>query len=567
MADEPPALSLWVMGVLGVLVGIIGGFGAVVFRMMIGFFHNLLFLGNFSLYYDASVHTPPGPWGPGVILVPVLGSIGVVFLVKTFAPEAKGHGVPEVMDAIYYNDGRIRPMVAVVKSLASALSIGSGGSVGREGPIIQIGAAFGSTLGQWVRMPACQRVNLIAAGAGAGIAATFNTPLGGVVFAMELMMTSIRARTILPVFIATATATYIGRVFLGMDPAFDIPALTEAPVQPINFYVLPILLGFGLVLGFVAALFVKSIYWTEDLFDRMPGNQYTRHMFGMLIVGVMIYLLMEKAGHYYVQGVGYATIGDILSGILSSPWFLILLVALKLLATALTLGSGASGGVFSPGLFIGAGLGGCLGAMMQSIDSNFPIEPSLFAVAGMAAMIGGTTGAVATGSVMIFEMTRDLHAVLPVLITVAVCTAVRKRLCPASIYTMKLLRRGKAVPEGMASAMPRAETAEILMEREFKSVGPHEEASGQLEVVLEGDRISGVRGEILGTREGELERRFVCLPKTATVVDVMASLHRADARVVMVMREGTDGLAVNLVGVLTLERVMASMGGIAHLYQ
>lgn len=565
MADEPRALNLWVMGVLGVLVGIIGGFGAVVFRMMIAFFHNLLFLGTWSLEYNANIHTPPGPWGPWVILVPVLGSIGVVFLVKTFAPEAKGHGVPEVMDAIYYNDGRIRPLVAVVKSLASALSIGSGGSVGREGPIIQIGAAFGSTLGQVIRMPAAQRVNLIAAGAGAGIAATFNTPLGGVVFAMELMMTSIRAKTILPVFIATATATYIGRVFLGMNPAFDIPALTEAPAAPIDIWVLPILLGFGLVLGLMAALFVKSIYWTEDLFDRMPGNQYTRHMFGMLIVGVMIYLLLEKAGHYYVQGVGYATIGDVLSGVLSSPWFLILLVALKLLATALTLGSGASGGVFSPGLFIGAGLGGCLGSVIHSIDPNFPIEPSLFAVAGMAAMIGGTTGAVATGSVMIFEMTRDLHAVLPVLITVAVCTAVRKRLSPASIYTMKLLRRGKAVPEGMASAMPRAETAGMLMEKEFRLVGVEDGRGSGLEVVTEGDRVRGIRGGLFG--DGEMEGEFTIVEETSTVVDVMAAYHSSETKVALVMRAGSGGSAGDVVGILTSDRVVESMGGIAHLYQ
>ncbi|MEM7144704.1 MAG: chloride channel protein [Verrucomicrobiota bacterium] len=565
MADEPRALNLWVMGVLGVLVGIIGGFGAVVFRMMIAFFHNLLFLGTWSLEYNANIHTPPGPWGPWVILVPVLGSIGVVFLVKTFAPEAKGHGVPEVMDAIYYNDGRIRPLVAVVKSLASALSIGSGGSVGREGPIIQIGAAFGSTLGQVIRMPAAQRVNLIAAGAGAGIAATFNTPLGGVVFAMELMMTSIRAKTILPVFIATATATYIGRVFLGMNPAFDIPALTEAPAAPIDIWVLPILLGCGLVLGLMAALFVKSIYWTEDLFDRMPGNQYTRHMFGMLIVGVMIYLLLEKAGHYYVQGVGYATIGDVLSGVLSSPWFLILLVALKLLATALTLGSGASGGVFSPGLFIGAGLGGCLGSVIHSIDPNFPIEPSLFAVAGMAAMIGGTTGAVATGSVMIFEMTRDLHAVLPVLITVAVCTAVRKRLSPASIYTMKLLRRGKAVPEGMASAMPRAETAGMLMEKEFRLVGVEDGRGSGLEVVTEGDRVRGIRGGLFG--DGEMEGEFTIVEETSTVVDVMAAYHSSETKVALVMRAGSGGSAGDVVGILTSDRVVESMGGIAHLYQ
>ena len=213
--SEPGPVPWWLMVLCALAVGVIAGLGAVVFRGMIGGFHNLLFLGRWSFAYDANVHTLASPWGAGIILVPVLGAIGVAFLVKTFAPEAKGHGVPEVMEAIYYKDGRIRPIVALVKSVASALSIGSGGSVGREGPIIQIGAAFGSTLGQLISMPARQRVILIAAGAGGGIAATFNTPIGGIAFAMELMMTSAGAQSLLMVALSCATATYIGRLFLG----------------------------------------------------------------------------------------------------------------------------------------------------------------------------------------------------------------------------------------------------------------------------------------------------------------------------------------------------------------
>jgi len=176
------------LSLLSVLVGVVVGVGAVVFRGLIAFFHNLLFLGKLSTVYDANTHTPASPWGPLVILVPVLGALGVAWLVKNFAPEAKGHGVPEVMDAIYYDRGIIRPVVAFVKSVASALSIGSGGAIGREGPIIQIGSSFGSTMGQALKMPVWQRVTLIAAGAAGGIAATFNTPIGGVLFAVEIML-------------------------------------------------------------------------------------------------------------------------------------------------------------------------------------------------------------------------------------------------------------------------------------------------------------------------------------------------------------------------------------------
>ena len=217
---------------LALVVGIVGGLGAVVFRGLIAFVHNLLFLGTLSFVYDSSLFTPASPWGALVVLVPVVGAIGVTFIVTNFAPEAKGHGVPEVMDAIYYNRGVIRPIVAVAKSLASALSIGSGAAVGREGPIIQIGSAFGSTLGQVIRMSMGQRIILVAAGAGAGIAATFNTPIGGVLFATELMMPEISVNTFLPVAIATGTATFIGRLFFGDRPAFDVPAnLATLPTE------------------------------------------------------------------------------------------------------------------------------------------------------------------------------------------------------------------------------------------------------------------------------------------------------------------------------------------------
>jgi chloride channel protein, CIC family len=213
------------LSLLALVVGIVTGFGAVGFRDLIGLIHNLLFLGQTAFRYDANLFTPASPWGPFVILVPVIGAVGVTFLVTKFAPEAKGHGVPEVMDAIYYKGGIIRPVVAVVKSLASALAIGSGAAVGREGPIIQIGSALGSTLGQIVHMPAGQRITLVAAGAGAGIAATFNTPIGGVMFAIELMMSEVSVRTFLPVAISTGAATFIERFFLGQQPAFAVPPL------------------------------------------------------------------------------------------------------------------------------------------------------------------------------------------------------------------------------------------------------------------------------------------------------------------------------------------------------
>ena len=235
-----------------VVIGVVGALGAVVFRGLIALFHNLLFLGQWSFLYDANTHTPPSPWGPFVILVPVLGAACVAFLVSNFAPEAKGHGVPEVMDAIYYNKGVVRPVVALIKSLASALSIGSGGSVGREGPIIQIGSSFGSTLGQILRVPTWQTITMIAAGAGAGIAATFNTPIGGVLFAVEIMLHEVSARTLVPVTIATVTSSYIGRLVFGDDPSFVIPPLEVTAHRATDLLVLVFYPGLGVLMGLVS---------------------------------------------------------------------------------------------------------------------------------------------------------------------------------------------------------------------------------------------------------------------------------------------------------------------------
>ncbi len=311
--QENRSLNLAALSVLAFVVGIVAGFGAVIFRALIAFIHNLFFLGELGLAYDTSVFTPLSPWGALVILVPVIGAIGVTYLVNNFAPEARGHGVPEVMDAIYYNSGRIRPVVAAVKSLASAIAIGTGAAVGREGPIIQIGAAMGSTLGQIIRMTPGQRITLVAAGAGAGIAATFNTPIGGVLFAIELMMPEVSVATFLPTAIATGTATFIGRLFFGSQPAFFVPNITPLTTDATTALLLVLYAVLGIIIGLAATAFIRGLILAEDLFERI-GNHYVRHMVGMLLVGVLIYAFAVGYGHYFVEGVGYATIQAILLG-------------------------------------------------------------------------------------------------------------------------------------------------------------------------------------------------------------------------------------------------------------
>ena len=444
------ALELLDLAWKACLVGVIAGLGAVGFRALIGLFHNLAFFGHASFHYDANVHTPPSPLGALIIVVPVAGSLIVAFLVQRFAPEAKGHGVPEVMDAIYYRGGRIRPVVALVKAVASSVSIATGGSVGREGPIAQIGSAFGSTLAQWLRLPAWQTTTLIAAGAGGGIAATFNTPIGGVLFAVELLLVEVNARTLFVVSLAVAAATLVGRAVFGAQPSFVVDPAANAHLL-VGAGAFALLLVFGVLLGLCAALYARSIYWVEDLFERVPGGYYARHALGMLIVGIVLYAFLRATGHYYVEGVGYATLQDVLDGVLTHPSLLLLLFAAKLLTTSVTIGSGASGGVFSPALFLGVCAGGAFAGLAGHLFPSLGLRPIVFAVAGMAGVAGAAMGAALTAVTMLFEMTRSYEIVLPMLVTVAAAYVSRRIVMRESIYTFKLTRRARHVPQALVT--------------------------------------------------------------------------------------------------------------------
>jgi chloride channel protein, CIC family len=460
-AWTPGSLGLWV---LSILVGAGAGLGAVVFRRLIGIFHNLLFLGKLSYIYDANVHTPPSPWGPFVILVPVAGALGVALLVKNFAPEVKGAGVPEVMSAIYHHKGVIRPRVTVVKALASSLSIGSGGSIGREGPILQIGASIGSTIGQRLRLPVWQRVTLIAAGAGGGIAATFNTPIGGILFAIEIVLHEFSARTLVPLVTATAVATYIGRLFFGAHPSFFVPVLETAHFELDAPWLLIAYASLGVVTGIVSAVFIHSIYATEHVFETyVRGGYYAQHTLGMLLVGCLLFAFQSGFGHYYVEGVGYATIEDLLTAPRLPLYLIILLFAGKLATTALTLGSGASGGVFSPSLFLGATGGAIYGIALNWWFPSLAISPPAFALAGMAGVVGGATGAAMAAVVMVFEMTLDYNMIIPLALTVAISYAVRKSIIRDSVYTRKLTLRGERVPEALRADLAFALRAADVM--------------------------------------------------------------------------------------------------------
>jgi chloride channel protein, CIC family len=566
-----------ILWMLSLLVGIVAGLGAVAFRALIGVFHNLFFLGRLSAAYDANTHTPAGPWGSFLILVPVVGAFGVVFLVKNFAPEAKGHGVPEVIDAVFYHKGVIRPVVSVVKALASALSIGSGGSVGREGPIIQIGSSFGSTMGQLLRLPTWQCVTLIAAGAGGGIAATFNTPVGGVLFAVEIVMHEVSARTLVPVVTATATATYVGQLFFGPHPSFSIPALETTYFQLTDPKVLVAYAVLGATAGIVSALFIRSIYGFEHFFEnRVKGGYYVQHAAGMVTVGFMLYIFMSRFGHYYVEGVGYATIQDVLASVQFPVYFLILLFAAKLVATSLTLGSGASGGVFSPALFLGATTGGMYGAVLHRLFPALDISAPAFAVAGMAGVVGGATGAAMAAIVMIFEMTRDYTVIIPMTLTVAISYGVRRSVMRDSIYTRKLVLRGDPVPESLRADLQFTRRVASIMNSQLgilpAAARIQDLPSNGNEAFVVIDSSGAVRGAI--TREnltalgranptaiiGDIvQRNYVAVSADSSVWDVVAAMRSTDSAFALVASHKGDLSAGSVQGIITRKDIMEAL--------
>ena len=567
---------------LAVFVGVAAGVVSALFRWLIGLFHNLFFLGEPSILYNANAHTPPSPWGPAIIAVPVLGGLAVVWLTRRFAPEAKGHGVPEVIDAVYYNKGVIRPIVVLIKALASALCIGSGGSVGREGPIIQMGSAFGSSVGQWLRIPAWQRVTLIASGAGGGIAATFNTPIGGILFAAEIILHEISVRTLVPVALATATATYVGRWFFGATPSFTIPALEQLRVQITDPLILPSYLLLGLLAGLASAGFIRSLYAFEDFFEeRIPKNEYLRHALGMLPVGLMMFALFQATGRYHVGGIGYATVQQILQGGEFPLALAAVLFALKLTATSLTLGSGGSGGIFSPCLFLGATLGVAWASFVQGLFDGLPVSAPAFAVAGMAGLVGGATGAAITAVVMTFEMTLDYSVIVPMTLTVAVSYGLRKALLRESIYTMKLARRGHYVPEALqtnfhymrlARDLKSPDVIVVSAETPLRELAPRipERRPYPCFLAAEGSELRGVATvELLlqaihrGRKDAPVSKvasqAFSVISPKTTLFEIVTLMRADRVELFLVAPEGRRPSTDNIQGWISKERVADSM--------
>ena len=444
------------MILLAALIGIAGGCGAVFFRWLIETFQDIAWgAGGTPL---EKIARSTWYWR---LSVPAIGGLLVGLIVKFLAPEAKGHGVPEVMNAVARMGGVIRPIVAIAKSVASAICIATGGAVGREGPIVQIGAAMGSTLGQVLRLSTPRIRTCVGCGAAAGIAATFNAPIAAAFFASEVILGSFSVSGFGSVVISSVSATVVTRTLLGDIPAFEIPAY--AIVHPAEMLTYA---GLGLLTGVLGVAFVQVLHGFEEAFERLRAiPDFLKPVLGGLGIGALGLVLPE------IMGVGYETITMALHGNLGLG-FLILILFAKLAATSFTLGSGGSGGVFAPALYMGAALGGSVGALAARIMPFDMASPGAYAVVGMGAMVAASTHAPITAILIIFELTGDYGVIPGLMVSCILGTLVAQKLRRESIYTIKLMRRGIDLQAGQEVNVLRQIRVRDVMQSDVETVPP-----------------------------------------------------------------------------------------------
>ena len=414
---------------VAVIIGLLAGFGAVGIRLLIESISELSFSGEGTLLQNIIA----APWYVKV-LVPALGGLIVGPLIYYFAPEAKGHGVPEVMQAVIMRGGKIRPRVAVVKAIASAITIGTGGSVGREGPIIQIGSSIGSTIGQFFRIPPKRMKVLVGCGAAAGIAAAFNAPIAGALFAVEIILMDFAVASFSPIVIASVIATVVSHSFEGNFAAFNVPGYAMVSNYEVFFY-----LVLGALSGLVSWLFIKVLYFSENVWDeKLNIKPYIKPMIGGLIIGGIALFYPE------IMGVGYDSIDAALNN--RQLWSMaFVLIFMKILASSITLGSGGSGGIFAPSLFMGAMLGAAFGSGVNYLFPEYSASPGAYALVAMGGLVAGTTRAPITAIIIVFELTKETSIILPLMLTCTLSMIISTKLSRESIYTLKLLHRNISV--------------------------------------------------------------------------------------------------------------------------
>ena len=514
-----------ILALYAIVVGLVAGLVAQALLSLISLLTNLFFYGRWSWSITSPTHHQLGLW---VILIPPLGGLVVGLMIHLWEPTLKGHGIPEAMEAVLVGKSRVRMRVAFLKPIATAFAIGTGGPFGAEGPIIQTGAAFGSMFGQLVRLTPYQRRVLLAAGAAGGMAATFLSPLAGVLVAIELLLFEFRARSFIPVAVSSAAATSVAVIFRGWAPLFPTPAFALSSLWELWLFAL-----LGVLMGLIGLVMIRTLFWLEDLFDRFPLQPVAvwAPVAGAFLLGLIGYIYPQ------VFGTGYDTIRDMLNDRLSTGTLLGISVA-KFWALALSLGSGTTGGVFAPSLIVGGGVGTAYAVAWHHFLPQLISDPALYALVAMAALFGGIARAPFTSIVFLFELSRNFNALLPLLVCCVIADGLVRLLSAESIMTGKLIKRGLIVRQDYSVPVLTRARIEDVMRSNFvtlpvgeevraairKIVAP--ESTDLIPVVSENGSLAGVieahdllKGAAEYARVGEIARHKYVVAHLGETVD------------------------------------------------
>ncbi len=488
---EPAQFRMVLISLLAAGIGLIAGLIAYLLYNLIGLFTNIVFYHRFVFAFNSARNNHLGIW---VIVMPVIGGIIVGFMAKYGSPKIKGHGIPEAMEAVLFNRSRIQPRVAILKPISAAIAIGTGGPFGAEGPIIQTGGAIGSLIGQLVHTTASERKVLLACGAAAGMSATFNTPIAGVILAIELLLFEFKSRSFIPLVIASTIATAVHMQLLGVGPMFTVAPMDFAIPRALPFYLL-----LGGLCGLAAVGFSKLLYWTEDLFEKLPIDELWWPAIGALGLGIIGYFVPR------VLGVGYDTISDILNANLALKLLIVVMVA-KAIALVVSLGSGTSGGLLAPMFMSSAAMGG---AFAIGIDKVFPaahLSAGAFALVAMGAVFGAASRATFSFIIFAFEITRDYNAVLPLMLVSVIADGIGMLLMPsASIMTEKLARRGMRIHQDYETDVLQQMSVSETMDKQVPTVAGDMRLSDLAEKIANRDpEVSRHQGLVVLDGSGKL---------------------------------------------------------------
>src|SRR5579859_4114238 len=407
--STPAQFRIVLTSFLAAAVGLIAGLVAYVLYKLIGLFTNLFFFHEWSTSFRSVGSHHLGPW---VILIPVAGGLVVGVMAKYGSSKIKGHGIPEAMEAVLVNRSRIEPKVALLKPISAAIAIGTGGPFGAEGPIIQTGGALGSLVGQVLHTTAVERKVLLACGAAAGMSATFNTPIAGVILAIELLLFEFKSRSFIPLVIASTLATTVHMQLLGAGAMFQVGAMDFGVPHALLYYI-----ALAPLCGLAAVALSKALYWVEDTFEKLPVDQLWWPAIGALGLGIIGYFVPR------VFGVGYDTIGAILNGQLAWKLLLIIMFA-KFVALVLSLGSGTSGGLLAPTFMWSAAMGGLFAMVANHVFPSAHLSPGAFALVSMGAVFGAASRATFSFIIFAFEITRDYNSVLPLMLVAVIADGI-----------------------------------------------------------------------------------------------------------------------------------------------